>query len=288
MTGEHSETDVEGRLNTLAPLSSNRGVPLQEIKPKSGFDSSDQALHLAVSLGSMLLMNGAEINRTEDSMRRVLVAYGAKEPEVFTISSCIVVSVTKEDGQAATRLKRIMTRATNLERFIRLNALSRRLVKETPPYAEGIEALNEILQTPTYPQWVNAITYFFVAGMFTLLYGGSFWDGIFSGVCSFLAWILVYIATQLHVHPFLRNVVVSGLSAFLAGVTKIYYPWVSMDLIVIGTFMPQVPGVLMTNGVRDILSGDFIAGILSLVEAGMIAIAMAIGAAFGLALLRFI
>ena len=61
-----------------------------------------------------------------------------------------------------------------------------------------------------------------------------------------------------------------------------------MDLIIIGTFMPQVPGVLMTNGVRDILSGDFIAGILSLVEAGMIAIAMAIGAAFGLALLRFI
>ena len=35
----------------------------------------------------MLLVNGAEINRVEDSMRRVLAAYGAIEPEVFTISS---------------------------------------------------------------------------------------------------------------------------------------------------------------------------------------------------------
>lgn len=288
MTSEQSETDLTSRVISMAPLSSNCGVPIQEIKAKSGFDGSDQALHLAVSLGSMLLANGAEINRVEDSMRRVLVAYGVIEPEVFAISSCIVVTVTKEDRQAATRLKRIMTRATNLERFTRLNALSRRLVKERPPYEEGIEALNEILRTPIYPQWANAIAYFFVAGMFTLLYGGTFWDGLFSGVCSFLAWILVYIATRLHVHPFLRNVVVSGLSAFLAGVAKSYYPWVNMDLIIIGTFMPQVPGVLMTNGVRDILSGDFIAGILSLVEAGMIAIAMAIGAAFGLALLRFI
>lgn len=104
----------------------------REVRVRKDFSEADQALHLAVSLGTMLLVNGAEINRVEDSMRRVLAAYGAIEPEVFTISSCIIVSVLQEGGQATTRLKRITSRSTDMEKFARLNALSRRLVREKP------------------------------------------------------------------------------------------------------------------------------------------------------------
>ena len=106
--------------------------------------------------------------------------------------------------------------------------------------------------------------------------------------CALTAWFVVFVAMRLQLHPFLRNIVVSGLSAFLAGAFHHVFPDAKMDLIIIGTFMLQVPGVLMTNGVRDILSGDYIAGFLSLMEAGMVAIAMAIGAAFGLSLVGYL
>lgn len=260
----------------------------REVRVRKDFSEADQALHLAVSLGTMLLVNGAEINRVEDSMRRVLAAYGAIEPEVFTISSCIIVSVLQEGGQATTRLKRITSRSTDMEKFARLNALSRRLVREKPPYEEAIAALNEILKTPAYPPFVSVFGFFIAAGMFTMLFGGAWWDGLFSGFCALTAWFVVFVAMRLQLHPFLRNIIVSGLSAFLAGAFHRVFPDAKMDLIIIGTFMLQVPGVLMTNGVRDILSGDYIAGFLSLMEAGMVAIAMAIGAAFGLSLVGYL
>lgn len=260
----------------------------REVKVRKDFSEADQALHLAVSLGTMLLVNGAEINRVEDSMRRVLAAYGAIEPEVFTISSCIIVSVLQEGGQATTRLKRITSRSTDMEKFARLNALSRRLVREKPPYEEAIAALNEILKTPAYPPFVSVFGFFIAAGMFTMLFGGAWRDGLFSGFCALTAWFVVFVAMRLQLHPFLRNIIVSGLSAFLAGAFHRVFPDAKMDLIIIGTFMLQVPGVLMTNGVRDILSGDYIAGFLSLMEAGMVAIAMAIGAAFGLSLVGYL
>lgn len=260
----------------------------REVRVRKDFSEADQALHLAVSLGTMLLVNGAEINRVEDSMRRVLAAYGAIEPEVFTISSCIIVSVLQEGGQATTRLKRITSRSTDMEKFARLNALSRRLVREKPPYEEAIAALNEILKTPVYPPFVSVFGFFIAAGMFTMLFGGAWRDGLFSGFCALTAWFVVFVAMRLQLHPFLRNIVVSGLSAFLAGAFHRVFPDAKMDLIIIGTFMLQVPGVLMTNGVRDILSGDYIAGFLSLMEAGMVAIAMAIGAAFGLSLVGYL
>lgn len=260
----------------------------REVRVRKDFSEADQALHLAVSLGTMLLVNGAEINRVEDSMRRVLAAYGAIEPEVFTISSCIIVSVLQEGGQATTRLKRITSRSTDMEKFARLNALSRRLVREKPPYEEAIAALNEILKTPAYPPFVSIFGFFIAAGMFTMLFGGAWRDGLFSGFCALTAWFVVFVAMRLQLHPFLRNIIVSGLSAFLAGAFHHVFPDAKMDLIIIGTFMLQVPGVLMTNGVRDILSGDYIAGFLSLMEAGMVAIAMAIGAAFGLSLVGYL
>lgn len=266
----------------------NRPERSREVRVRKDFSEADQALHLAVSLGTMLLVNGAEINRVEDSMRRVLAAYGAIEPEVFTISSCIIVSVLQEGGQATTRLKRITSRSTDMEKFARLNALSRRLVREKPPYEEAIAALNEILKTPAYPPFVSVFGFFIAAGMFTMLFGGAWRDGLFSGFCALTAWFVVFVAMRLQLHPFLRNIIVSGLSAFLAGAFHRVFPDAKMDLIIIGTFMLQVPGVLMTNGVRDILSGDYIAGFLSLMEAGMVAIAMAIGAAFGLSLVGYL
>lgn len=259
-----------------------------KLRKRTELSDADQLLNLVLSLGTMLLCSGAEVVRVEDSMRRVLVAYGAVDPEVFVIPSLIIVSVSRPNGEAAVRFKRILSRSTDMERFSRLNALSRRLVREKPSYQDGIDALNEILMTPKYPQWVNAPVYFIVAGMFTMLFGGEWFDGVFSGICALTAWSVVFTAMRLQLHPFLRNIIVSSWSVFLAGVFERLFPAANMDLIIIGTFMLQVPGVQMTNGVRDLLSSDYIAGFIMLVEAGLIAVAMAIGAAFGLSALRFI
>lgn len=67
----------------------------------------DRLLNLTTDLGYQLMASGAEIYRVEESMHRVLKAYGLERPEVFAIPNCIIVSVTTPQGHPITRMRRI-------------------------------------------------------------------------------------------------------------------------------------------------------------------------------------
>lgn len=56
-------------------------------------------------------------------------------------------------------------------------------------------------------------------------------------------------------------------------------------MIIIGNIMLLIPGVVLTNSIRDMLSGDMISGLLRLSESVVLAVAIAIGFALSTALL---
>ena len=55
-----------------------------------------------------------------------------------------------------------------------------------------------------------------------------------------------------------------------------------MDIVIISSIMPLVPGVAITNAVRDSLQGDYISGCARILEAFLIAAAIAIGIGLGI------
>ena len=58
----------------------------------------------------------------------------------------------------------------------------------------------------------------------------------------------------------------------------------NMDTVMIGSFMPLVPGMAITNAVRDTLRGDYLSGGARVMEAFLKALGIAIGIGIGLAL----
>jgi uncharacterized membrane protein YjjP (DUF1212 family) len=48
-------------------------------------------------------------------------------------------------------------------------------------------------------------------------------------------------------------------------------------MVIIGPLMTLVPGVSLTNGIRDLISGELLAGSAKIMEALFIAIALAFG-----------
>lgn len=62
----------------------------------------DKLLNLGVELGRRLMDSGAEIYRVEESVERLLQAYGL-EPQIFAIPNCLIVSVTTPQGHPITR-----------------------------------------------------------------------------------------------------------------------------------------------------------------------------------------
>ena len=83
-------------------------------------------LELCTQLGYNLAMCGAETFRVEDSINRIMAAYGI-ESEVFATTNNLIVSIEAANSKPMTRMRRIGFHGNNLAGVESFNALSRRI-----------------------------------------------------------------------------------------------------------------------------------------------------------------
>ena len=103
-------------------------------------------LNTAMDIGHFLLASGAETYRVEESIQRILYAYGVKHVDVFAITNNITVTMTMADDTCYTRLRRVYSRSTNYQMVEDLNHLSRYICKERPSVEEIHSRLQLIRQ----------------------------------------------------------------------------------------------------------------------------------------------
>ena len=96
----------------------------------------DDLLNMGTELGYQLMFSGAEIYRVEESVYRLLTAYGL-QPQVFAIPNCLIVSLNTPQGHPITQMRRIPSHGTDIELLERCNDLCRRLCREVPPGKAG-------------------------------------------------------------------------------------------------------------------------------------------------------
>ena len=95
----------------------------------------EQLLKISALAGEILLENGAEIQRTEDTICRICEAYGVEEASAFVIPTGMFLSFSAE-GKTYSRIMRIRGSSLNLERINRVNDISRRCVRQPMPCEE--------------------------------------------------------------------------------------------------------------------------------------------------------
>ena len=236
-------------------------------------------LDLATDIGYELAMAGAETFRVEESITRILHAYEI-DAEVFAIPNCLHISIEPILGHPLTRMRRIGAHGNDLDAVERFTALSRRICRETPAPEIGDQWLKETKSCKrVYPTAVNLVAYFFAAFGFCFLFGGSFVDAICSGICGLVVGILGQIADSLGASLFFRTIAASFPMALLAYATAAWGIAGNPDAVIIGALMQLVPGLLITNAMRDIIYGDTNSGVNRIVQVLLIAAAIAVGTA---------
>lgn len=245
-------------------------------------------LDLAMELGYQLQMAGGEIYRVEESITRVLAAYGIQGGEVFAIPNCIIASLS-DQGQTLTRVRRVGDHGTDIWRLEAVNALCRKLCRGPLSPEEARRELEETLKRePCYPQWVILLAHFVAAASFCLFFGGGGWDALCAGACGAAIGLCLWLAKRLGASLFFRTIAAGAVSALLAlGFTTAGLGR-SVDLITIGALMLLVPGVALTTAVREFMVGDMVSGLSRLAEAMLIAIAIALGTGAALAVGRMV
>lgn len=246
----------------------------------------DGLLNTASTMGVGMLESGAEAYRVEDSLLRLCRAYGAQTGEIFAMPSLLIVSICDPEGHSHTRVRRLYHRGTDLRRVDELNGLCRLVCQETPPFAQVDRELARLADQPGFPPALQIAGYAFVAAFFTPLFGGDFFDAL----CALAAGIsigLLKLPMDRHgTNSFFVNTVCSMVAALVAIASVRLGIGRHLDKIIIGAFMGLVPGVAITNFMRDVLAGDLFSGITKLTESLLTATALALGAGIAISLAR--
>ena len=234
---------------------------------------------LAATMGYHLAMSGAETFRVEDTIHRILRAYGV-ECEVFAIPNCVSVSLEAANGKPLMIMRRIGFHGNDLEKLEKLNELSRHICEEQPEVDEAMAWLHQTLAAcRTYRTGVFYLGNVLVGLGFSLVFGGTLRDCLWAGVMGLIIGLVTRFMDRQEANPFFSTILASCLMALpayaAAGLGWLNNP----DAAIIGALMILVPGLLITNSMRDIIYGDTNSGINRIAQVLLSAFAIALGTA---------
>ena len=234
---------------------------------------------LAAQVGHGLAISGAETFRVEDTIRRILRAYGI-ECEVFAIPNCLTISFEAANGKPLTIMKRIGFHGNDLDAVEQFNALSRRICRETPEVEVAVQWLEETQAAcRRYSLPVYYLGHYLGAFGFCFVFGGTLRDSLWAGLLGLIIGLVNGFLNRLEVNPFFRTIAASFFMAAPAYLAASLGWMDSVDSSIIGALMILVPGLLITNSMRDIIYGDTNSGVVRIVQVFLSAFAIALGTA---------
>lgn len=236
------------------------------------FGQSAEALEIATVAGHILLENGAEISRVEETMERISSHYGVSSRNFFVLSNGIFTT-----GNSFANVEYIPFKGTQLDKVDAVNKLSRDIERGKHSLSDARERLKAIRAMRPHPFWEQVVASAFGSAGFCVIFGGGLADSAIAFVAGWLLYMLVLGITAPHLSKILSNicggafVALFSLLAFRMGFGH------NLCNILVGAVIPLVPGVPFTNGIRDIAHEDYIAGLTRLADAIMVFICIALG-----------
>jgi len=239
--------------------------------------SNEKALSIFLDMGRIMLENGSEVHKVEETIKHLGKAYGALHMDVFAITSSIVVTMKLQGDESVTQTRRIINNASNnFRRLEGMNQLSREYCSQKITIEELAEKLQKI-KNEAVSSFKICLGGILAAGGLAVFFGGS----IFDGSCSAILALGIYFL-QKYFSKICRNVVVFNFISSLviglfAAIICHFIPILHADKIMIGDIMLLIPGLAMCNAIKDIFVGDTISGLMMLAETLLWAGAIALG-----------
>ena len=142
--------------------------------------TTKEVLSLAVEIADVMLRNGGEIYRIEDTVIHILKAYEVESFDVYVLSNGIFASANEDKEDSCSMIRHVPLGSVNLSKIAYLNQLTRDLCTHKCTIAEGWERVKE---AKTLPLYSNKIQNFFCglgSACYTFMFGGGLIDFGFS------------------------------------------------------------------------------------------------------------
>ena len=248
------------------------------METKESFTSED-VLEVASEAGHILLENGAEISRVEDTMERISSHYGVHTGHFFVLSNGIF---TTSSSNKYANVEFIPIRGIQLSKVVEVNRLSYRIAADKVSLTQARAELDAIRDEPMKPAWEQIVGSAFGAAGFCAVFGGGFMDCAAAFVVGTLLYLFLLFISSRYLSKIVGGICNSLVATLLCLASYRLGFGSSLSNIIIGAIMPLIPGVPFVNGVRDLADSDYIAGTTRLTDAmlGFFCIALGVGTSF--------
>lgn len=239
-----------------------------------------EVLEAAMAAGHILLENGAEIARVEETMERICRHFGVESGNFFVLSNGIFATGSRKpdslNGQYA-KVQHIPVKGAQLDKVVAVNQLSREVAEGHYSLEQVQEKLEQIRHMPGKSFPIQTLASGLGSACFCHLFGGSPADSLVAFAAGLLLYVFLLMVGASRISKITKNICGGALVTFLCIFS--YWLGVGDDLshMIIGSIMPLVPGVAFTNGIRDIADGDYISGAVRLLDAILVFLCIAIG-----------
>ena len=245
-----------------------------------------EALQLA---GKIIIENGGETYRAEETITRMGEGFCLEEVESFAVPSGLFISYRGADGNPVTGVKRVRRLRRNLTRVDEVNQVSRLVFAGEISFDEALERLHRIESMPgAFPGLWSLPAAFLCAGGFTALFGGIWMSIAVAGIVAALVQGMETFLARFRNQELAGSIFGGMLTALLPSLLALVIPDLQTELVIAGAVMPLVPGLAMTNAVQDTMRGDMVSGLSHGVRAILTAFLIAGGALMALALMRLL
>ena len=222
-------------------------------------------MQIALYAGELLIRNGAEMYRAEETIVRISEAGGIHNITPFVTPT--ILFIANGDGENALYTKDIKKRGNNIAKITLVSDFSRKFVEGQIDISEAMDYLRKIDEYKGYPYRFVLFATGIGCGIFAVLVGGKFGDFV---AAFFASYIAVFISDKI----LARSRMFVGIISVISFEIKLVD---NLDNIIVGAALSLVPGVAFTAGIRDFISGDLLSGIARIGEAILVAIAIAFG-----------
>lgn len=243
----------------------------------------------AVLAGEIMLSCGAETYRVEDTMSHILRTSKCEKIEAFALMTGIVTTIDDEKlSQPMTVVKTINDRTTNLNNIIKVNEISRSYCGGRISLEEAYENLKNV-QEKQYSSTVLNIATALIATGFAMMLGGTMQDVFAATIVGLCLACCMMFGKKIKMNGIISDICSCMIMTIFTMILMMYFiPSLNMDIVIVSAIMPIVPGVAITNAIRDTLQGDYLSGCARILEAFLKAASIALGVGIGMAVFEML
>lgn len=233
-------------------------------------------IDIALTAGEILLRFGAETYRIEETVSKICESYGYTG-ECLSMSNGLMINVEDHDLSKITSMKKVGQKKVDLYRIELINAFSREVINNPMTYDEAMNRLKEIDNSPNFTLSVRIVAACMTGFIYTIFFNGSLIDGLASIIVCLITYLMFEKISEFGFFQFLEYYFAGALIGEISIFLHFLIPAINEHNVITGAIMILLPGVVLTNGIKDVLYGDFSAGISKFCEALIVIIAVSSG-----------